>query len=503
MERLLGEARLAGDALSKSFDGVQVLHGVDIAVAPGELRALLGENGAGKSTLVKLLSGYEQPDAGHLLLDGKTVRLASPADAERHGIVLVHQELLLAAQLTVAENIFLGREKRRGPFLDRAAMRRIAAERLAELGSTAPPDAITGRLSIAERQMVQIARALLVPQRVIILDEPTAVLTPHEVGALFRALAALKAQGVAILYISHRLSEVAAIADTVTVLRDGQHVTSRPAAGLTEHEMARLMVGRDMASLFPPRAPSPSATPAALEVEHAHVPGFVETASFSIAPGEILGLAGLVGAGRTELFEGLLGLRPARSGRVSVRGAVTRLGSPRAGSAAGIVYLTEDRKGKGLLLGRDLPTNLTLPAPFRRGLLLDGAREAAAMAEARKEYDIRAGRNGVLAGQLSGGNQQKLMLARSTLNNPGVLIVDEPTRGIDVGTKSQIYRLLASLAASGVAVIVISSEMAELIGLCHRVLVMRRGRLVADLPGDGLTEDDIILHATGVGEQAA
>ena len=493
--------RFAGTGLSKSFGGVPVLRRVDIAVRPGELRAVLGENGAGKSTLMKILSGYEQPDEGEILLDGSQVRFADPNDAERQGVVLVHQEQLLAGQLTVAENLFLGRERRRGPFLDRAAMRGIAVERLAALGCAVPPDALVGRLSIAERQMVQIARALLVPHRVVILDEPTAVLTPHEVDSLFRTIQRLKESGTAILYISHRLSEVEALADEVTVLRDGARVIDRPAAGLSQLEMARLMVGRDMSTLFPERAPPPSG-PVALSVAHARVPGFVEDASFDLRAGEILGFAGLVGAGRTELFEGLLGLRPATVARVELFGAPAAIGSPRAGLAAGVVYLTEDRKGKGLLLRRDMATNLTLASPFSRFGLLDAAREDAALEQARTAFDIR-GRPSSLAGQLSGGNQQKLMLAKSVLTKPRVLIIDEPTRGIDIGTKAQIYRFIAALAAAGTAVVVISSEMQELIGLCHRVLVMRRGRIVAERAGEGLTEDEIVVHATGVGERAA
>lgn len=493
---------LAADKIAKSFGAVQVLHGIDLAVAPGELRAILGENGAGKSTLMKILAGHEQPDEGRILLDGAAVRFSSAVNAERQGVVLVPQEQLLAGQLTVAENLFLGRELRRGPFLDQTAMRRIATERLAALGCTASPNATVGRLSIAERQMVQIARALMVPHRVVIFDEPTAVLTPHEVQALFRVLATLKAQGAAMLYISHRLAEVEAIADSVTVLRDGRHVISRSATGLTQHEMARLMVGRDMSTLFPPRPPPPSAEPA-LAVTDATVPGFVEHASFAVAPGEILGFAGLVGAGRTELFEGLIGLRPAQVGRVEVDGTITVISSPRAALAAGIAYLTEDRKGKGLLLGRDMPTNLTLASPFRRHLLLHLARERDAMRTAERDFDIRAGRPDLLAGHLSGGNQQKLMLAKSMLTAPRILIVDEPTRGIDIGTKAQIYRFVAALAAKGTAVVVISSEMAELIGLCHRVLVMRRGRIVTELASEDLTEDRIVVHATGVGELAA
>nr|WP_321986723.1 sugar ABC transporter ATP-binding protein [uncultured Lichenicoccus sp.] len=497
-------AVLAADGLGKSYVGVPVLSEVSLSVHPGELRAVLGENGAGKSTLMKLLSGHLQPDHGRVLLDGEPVRFANPMQAEALGIVLVHQEQLLAEQLTVAENLFLGRELRRGLLLDRTRMHALAAERLEALGCHADPAAAVARLSIAERQMVQIARALLVPRRVVILDEPTAVLTPHEVEALFRAVLALKQAGVALLYISHRLAEVAMIADHVTVLRDGRLVVSRPALGLGELEMARLMVGRDMSTLFPPKPPAPVTPEApALQVRRARVPGHVVEASFSLQRTEILGFGGLVGAGRTELFEGLIGLRPAQVEQVMVHGETLAHRSPRAALRAGIAYLTEDRKGRGLLLRQPLATNLTLVAPFQRFGLLDAAREHAAMGQARHDFDIRAGRFSALAGQLSGGNQQKLMLAKTMLSHPRILVIDEPTRGIDIGTKAQIYRFIAALAASGTSIVVISSEMQELIGLCHRVLVMRHGHIVAELEGDAMTEDAIVVHATGVGERAA
>jgi ribose transport system ATP-binding protein len=360
------------------------------------------------------------------------------------------------------------------------------------------------RLSIAERQMVQIARALLIPHRVVILDEPTAVLTGIETTALFRVIAELKARGVGILFISHRLAEVAAIADRVTVLRDGRHVATCPAAGLSQHEMAWLMVGREMSALFPDKPPPPPGSPV-LEVDGASVPGFVREAGFVLRRGEVLGFAGLVGAGRTELFEGLLGLRPARIDRIMIDGRARHLHTPRAAMEAGIGYLTEDRKGKGLLLRHGLGFNLTLAAEHRLGRLplVDEAAEQTALTRALDDFDIRAGRRDMLAGQLSGGNQQKLLLARTMLRRPRILIIDEPTRGIDIGTKAQIYRFIAGLARDGVSCVIISSEMQELIGLCHRILVMRAGRIVAELQGEEMTEQNIVMHATGVAERAA
>jgi ribose transport system ATP-binding protein len=495
---------LAAESLRKSFGAAPVLIDLSLTLYSGEVHAIIGENGAGKSTLAKLLAGHEQPDHGRVLLDGEPTRFSGPADAEHRGIVLVHQELLLAGQMTVAENLFLGRERRRGPFLDRTAMRISTAQHLARLGCAIHSDMRVDRLSIADRQMVQITRALLIPHRAVIFDEPTAVLTPVETAALFRVIAELKASGTGILFISHRLAEVAAIADRVTVLRDGRHVATHPAVDLSQPEMARLMVGREMSALFPDKPPAPTG-PVVLEISGASVPGFVADAGFSLRAGEILGFAGLVGAGRTELFEGLLGLRPARIGKVLLEGCPHSLPNPRAAIEAGIGYLTEDRKGKGLLLRHDLAFNLTLAAEHRlRGLpLVDAAREHAALSRALGDFDIRVGRHDALAGQLSGGNQQKLLFAKTMLRQPRILVIDEPTRGIDIGTRAQIYRFIASLARDGVSCVIISSEMQELIGLCHRILVMRAGRIVAELQGEEMTEHTIVMHATGVAEPAA
>ncbi|HTJ92163.1 MAG TPA: sugar ABC transporter ATP-binding protein [Pararobbsia sp.] len=493
-------AAFRAERVGKSFGPVTVLRDIDLAVRAGEVHAVLGENGAGKSTLVRILSGHYQPDAGQLWLDGKPIVFRTPVDAEAHGVVLIHQEILLADSLTVAQSLFLGRELRRGPLVDDRRMRAIAAERLAELGCHASPDARVRDLPIADRALVQIARALLEPHRVVIFDEPTAVFTPHEAQVLFSIIGKLKAAGTAIIYISHRLNEIEQIADTVTVLRDGRHVVTRPAAGMSQIDMARYMVGRDMSQLYPEKPPLPPPdAPVVLEVRDAVVPGHVEHASFTLRQGEVLGFAGLIGAGRTELFEGILGLRAARIGAVEVDAKPQRFGGARDAFKAGIAYLTEDRKGKGLLLNQTLVPNLTLAAldDFCRGPLLDRAREQQGYTDAQARFDIRAGRRDLLARQLSGGNQQKLLLAKMLLVDPSIVVIDEPTRGIDIGTKSQIYAFIAALAASGKACVVISSEMQELIGLCHRVIVMRAGQIVGEVSGDGLTEDDIVVLATG------
>jgi ribose transport system ATP-binding protein len=490
---------LEGRHLSKSFGPVEVLSDVSVALAAGEVHAVVGENGAGKSTLMKILAGHLAPSRGAIAIDGHEIVFAGPVDAERHGIVLVHQEILLAPHLTVAQNIFMGRElKVAGISVNDREMNHQAAEAVHALGADIPPTTVVSRLSIAQRQLVQIARALHVPHRVAIFDEPTASLTPFETEAVLNVIRDIKAKGVAVLYISHRLTEVAAIADRVTVLRDGKHIATRNAAELTPLEMARLMVGRDVSRLYPERPPEPTGEPI-LEVKSLDVPGFASDASFAVRPGEILGFAGLIGAGRTELLEGTVGLRPHR-GEIRFKGAPVTFHSVRDSMRRGIVYLSEDRKGKGLLLNRDLPTNLTLAAlsHFVRGPVLDRGKENEALGKAIDEFDIRAARRDMLAGQLSGGNQQKLLLAKMMLLDPDVIIIDEPTRGIDIGTKQQIYKFIAELAARGKAIIVISSEMQELIGIAHRILVMHHGKIVGEVSGEAMTEDEIVVYATGV-----
>jgi len=499
----VGAPLLEAVGLSMSFGPVEVLKEVSLDVRAGEVHAIIGENGAGKSTLMKLLAGHLQPSKGELRIDGETVTLSGPVDAERRGIVLVHQEILLAPDLTVAQNVYLGRELGKGMVMDDRAMNEGARRAVRDLGADIDPNAVVGRLSIAQRQLVQIARVLLVPHRVVIFDEPTASLTPIETEALLKVIADIRARGAAVLYISHRLPEVKEIADRVTVLRDGRLVTTRQASELEPVDMAKLMVGRDVAKLYPDHQAA-SARETVLEVEDFSVPGFAQHASFRLGKGEILGFAGLVGAGRTELMEGIVGLRPGR-GTVRLNGQPVHFANVDGSLKAGIVYLSEDRKGKGLLLAKDLRTNLTLAslARFVRGLQIDRARETAALDKAIAEFDIRTGRKDLLAGQLSGGNQQKLLLAKMMMLDPAIVIIDEPTRGIDIGTKEQIYKFIAQLAEEGRSIIVVSSEMPELIGICDRIVVMRAGSVVGEVTGDDMTEDRIVVLATGVKTQEA
>jgi len=491
------------DHVSKSFGPIEVLSDISLALMPGEVHAVIGENGAGKSTLMRILSGHLPPTKGTLYFHEREKRFTGPVEAEHEGIVLVHQEILLAEDLTVAQNLFLGREIRRFGFVDDGSMREKTRTILSELGVSIDPDTEVRRLSIADRQLVQIARALLVPHRVVVFDEPTAVLTPVEAESLFEIIRRLRRQGVAVLYISHRLNEVKAIADRVTVLRDGRLVGTLDIDGLEPIEMARLMVGRDMSKLYPEK-PSAGSDDVVLRVRDVAVPGYVERASFDLKRGEILGFGGLIGAGRTELFEGIVGLRPC-SGSVTLNGKPVHFTNGRDAMAAGIAYLSEDRKGKGLLLQQNLRVNLTLAAleRFSHGSLVDVAKEEVALDDAIRDFDIRARQRDMLAGQLSGGNQQKLLLAKMMLIEPRIVVIDEPTRGVDIGTKEQIYRFIAALAEEGRAVVVISSEMQELIGLCHRVLVMRAGQVVGEVGASELSEDAIVFLATGVHEERA
>ncbi|WP_219209330.1 sugar ABC transporter ATP-binding protein [Variovorax boronicumulans] len=515
---------VAFDQIVKAFGPVQVLHGVSFALEPGRVYGLLGENGAGKSTLMKILAGYEQPTGGVLHINGQPQQFASSRDAEALGIVLIHQEFNLAEDLSVAQNIFLGHEKKMSPLgrlfkaavprgeqgslgrpgdslkgwlLDDAAMERDAAAALAAVGLQVDPRTKVRRLIVAEKQLVEIAKAIARRARLLIMDEPTATLTPGETERLFKLIAQLRADGVTIVYISHKLDEVEQVTDDVIVMRDGRFVTRSLTAEVTRHQMANLMVGRELADLYPPRDAVVRDVAPAMQVRHFSVPGWAQDASFEVRPGEILGFAGLVGAGRTELFEGLMGLRPG-SGTVEMLGRPVALRNPRDAARHGFTYLSEDRKGKGLHVHFGLRQNLTLMALERYAQpWLKPDAERAALAEAVKDYGIRTGDLDARASSLSGGNQQKLALAKVLQPRPKVVVLDEPTRGVDVGAKRDIYFLIQRLAREGLAVIVVSSELMELIGLCHRVAVMRAGRLVTTLDADHLTEEELIAHATG------
>ncbi|WP_134724379.1 sugar ABC transporter ATP-binding protein [Paracoccus luteus] len=487
---------LALQSVTKRFGPVEVLHGVDLALNAAEVHALIGENGAGKSTIMKILGGYLAPTTGQVLLDGRPAAFRSGPEAEAAGVVVIHQEFNLVPDLTVAGNIFLGRELTRGPRLDHAAMRARAGELLARLDTAIRPDARIRDLSVPDRQMVEIAKALSRNARVLIMDEPSAALTHREVDALYAQVDRLRAEGVALMFCSHRLDEVARLADRITVLRDGAVVRRARRGELSEDAMATAMVGRELRDVFP--AKDTASAEELLRVDALSVPGVVHDASLTLRRGEVLGIAGLVGSGRTELAEAIAGLRPA-TGRISVAGRETRVRTPRDAAAAGIAYLTEDRKEAGLLLDKPLAENLTLSALDRLGFRIDRANESRLMAQATRDFDIRAASAGMPAGALSGGNQQKLLLAKTMLPEPRIVLIDEPTRGIDVGTKQQIYHFVRALARDGKGVIVISSELPEVMGLADRVLVMRQGRVAGEVAGDAITEEAVVRLAMGLG----
>jgi len=482
----------------KSFGPVEVLHGVNLDLRAGEVLALIGENGAGKSTTMKILAGYQPATSGTILLDGEEVTFGSLHDGEEAGIVMIHQEFNLAEQLTVEQNIFLARELRRGPFLDKRKMRELTRGYLDRVNCRVDPDNKVSALSNSDKQMVEIAKALSRDARVLIMDEPTAVLTGSETQVLFDQVRRMTAQGTAVLFTSHKLGEVAEIADHVTVLRDGSVVQDSRATEITEDGMATAMVGRDVSDLYPAKVGRPGEV--MLSVRGLTVPGHARNVGFELRQGEILGVAGLIGAGRTEAFEGLCGLRPASAERIEIAGREVTIKKPRDALDHGLCYLTEDRKLRGLLLDKTMRVNLTLQALDRfGGWMIDRAAEDRALDKAIDEFDIRAGRRTMAVGNLSGGNQQKLLLAKIMQSEPAILIADEPTRGIDIGTKQQIYAFLRDLAAKGHAVVVISSEMQEVIGLADRVLVMRTGEVAGTLTGDEMTEDAIVRLAVGLG----
>jgi inositol transport system ATP-binding protein len=482
--------------LRKDFGGQTVLHPTSVDFRPGEVHALMGENGAGKSTLMKVLAGLYRPDGGHVEWRGARAVFASPHDALVAGIAMIHQELMPIPDLTVAENITLGIEPC-GRFgrIDRPAQLRRAKELLQELESEIDPSRLMRSLTVAQTQVVEIAKALGRQADVILMDEPTAALSDHEVAALFRAIARLKARGVAIVYTTHKMDEVFRLADRISVLRDGRLVGTAPANELDPTRLISLMVGREMADVFPKR--SLPADEILLEVAGLTREPAYRDVSFQVRRGEVVALAGLMGAGRTEVVSALYGLQPASSGAIHFKGKPLSVRSPQDALSAGIGMVTEDRKGLGLIPALGVDQNITLTAlrSLCRGQLIDHRAEASVVGAKIEEFAVKASRPSQPIAQLSGGNQQKALLARCLLGDPDLIILDEPTRGIDIGAKAEIYALIQKLARAGKGVLLVSSELPEVLSLAHRIVVLRRGSVAAMIDACETDQETVLRHA--------
>ncbi|MBD2070237.1 sugar ABC transporter ATP-binding protein [Leptolyngbya sp. FACHB-671] len=511
--------------ISKSFHGVYALRDVSLTIFPGEIHALMGENGAGKSTLMKILAGAYTADTGEVQINGETVRIADPNDARKAGITLIYQELNVAPNLTVTENIFMGHERTKAAtFLQRDQMRQEAAALLKSLGAGFGEDALVSTLSIAEQQQIEIARALKDKSRILVMDEPTAALSDRETEQLFRLIGQLRDDGIAIIYISHRMAEVYRLADRVSVLRDGEYVGTLEKSEISSERLVQMMVGRALGDFYEHKSHSSSRTSAdslvdssgeaiapsspsapVLEVKGLADGRKVQPASFELYAGEIVGLAGLVGAGRTELARLIFGADPATAGEVFLNGKKLHISSPKDAIANGIAYVPEDRKDQGLFLEMTSRQNITMNVLGKRstaGVMNFGVLKQIA-ADAINNLGIRVASPATRAIDLSGGNQQKLLVARWLAINPKVLLLDEPTRGVDIGAKSEIYRIISDLAAQGVAILMISSELPEIVGMSDRVLVMREGHLVGEVggtTGTKITQENIMAYATGAKE---
>jgi ABC-type sugar transport system ATPase subunit len=494
MSEAVPALRMSG--ISKSFPGIRALTEVTLEVAAGEVHAIVGENGAGKSTLMKILAGIYQPDEGTIQLQGETVRIAGPIDARKRGIGMVYQELNLVPDLTVAENITLGSPPSRFGVVDRKALRARADEVLAELGAKVGADDLVGSLPVSQQQLVEIAKAYASSPRIIVLDEPTSSLSENEAQALFRVVQRMKDAGIAVIYISHRLREVIDLADQVTVLRDGRLVETRPAAGITAADMIRLMVGRDLTDVFPKR--EVPIGDVVLQVRGLTRAGHFENVDLDVRAGEIVGLAGFVGAGRTEVARSIFGLDRADGGTILVKGEQVNVRDPHAAVEAGIAYVPEDRKRDGLVPQLSVKDNISLAVlsdVATAGWIRRGAERRLATEKAR-ELGVSPPVIDRRVDTYSGGNQQKVVFAKWLATRPEVLILDEPTRGVDVGAKADIHTIIGELAASGTAILMISSELPEVLAVSDRIYVLHEGRVSAELPR-GASEHEVMHAATG------
>jgi rhamnose transport system ATP-binding protein len=495
----MGDVLLQALGVSKAYAGVHALRGASFELRGGEVHAMVGENGAGKSTLVKVITGAVEADGGQVTVDGTPVLRHTPRRARSLGIAAIYQQPALFAELTVAENIAMGRE-RHGPFhrVDWRERRRRAEDLLAQVGARIDPDREAGELSMPQQQLVEIARALGASARILIFDEPTASLSEQDTENLFALIRRLRGQGVGMVYISHRLEELPVIADRVTVLRDGQTIDTRPMAGVSREQLIQLMVGRELSAVFPKRGVAQGDVVLELRGLGSRAAGLRDV-SLQVRAGEIVGMAGLVGAGRTELARTVFGLAPADEGEILLRGQPRRWQTPADAIAAGIAYLPEDRRRHGVILDMAISHNITLASLDRlsRPSGLDFGRERTIAADYVRRLGIKAPAVFVPVATLSGGNQQKVALSRWLETSPGVLILDEPTQGVDVGAKSEIHALMVELAAQGTAILMISSEMAEILGMSDRIAVMRGGTLAGILPRAEATQERILALALG------
>ena len=497
---------LAVTGIQKSFPGVQALAGVDLEVRAGEIHALVGENGAGKSTLTKIIAGVQSADSGEIKLNGQTVHWQGPAQAKAAGIHVIYQEFVLFPHMSVAENVFLGRMPRnRLGMLDHRSAEKRAAEILTRLGVTLDVRQPVGGLTVADQQMVEIAKAMIDTPKVLILDEPTAVIAGREVELLFDRLRKLRDEGVAIVYISHRLEEIFTLCDRLTVIKDGRWIATRSVGSVTRDELITLMVGRDLSHLFPPHDHPPQAPEVVLAASDIRLGTRVRGCSIELRSGIITGLAGMVGSGRSELAMAIFGGLPMDSGTVTIAGQTFRTMSPERAIGLGIGFVTEDRKGQGLAMLQTVGANITAASlnSVRRGPFLDNDRERQLADRDIGSYQIACRGPATPVATMSGGNQQKVLIARWARACRRVLILDEPTRGVDVGARTEIYRIMRNLATEGVAILMISSELPEVVGMSDRVYVMREGVITGLLETGSITEETVMDLATHDRQAAA
>jgi ABC-type sugar transport system ATPase subunit len=499
------QALLSLQNITKTFPGVRALNDVSIEVKAGEIHGLLGENGAGKSTLMKVLNGVYQADNGEILWQGKPVKITSPHDAQNVGISMIHQELALVPYLDVGKNIYLGREPKGllPGMVNWGKMYRDANALVNELGLQVDVRRAVRFFSIAQQQMVEVAKALSLDAQLIIMDEPTSSLTDREVETLFDQMRQLRERGVAIIFISHRLEEIFTICDRVTVLRDGEWVATNDVQDITPDTLIQQMVGREVSQIYEQRSDAPS-DEVILSVQNLSRRNVVRDVSFELRKGEVLGIAGLVGAGRTEMVEAIFGVHPATSGEIILDGEHVKMTRPDKAIQKGIGFVTEDRKGQGLFPILNVASNIGMGklGEMVRPLFIHWGKVYNLANDFIKRLDIRTPSADQLVGNLSGGNQQKVIIARWLSLNPKVLILDEPTRGIDVGAKSEIYRLIHRLAGQGMGILMVSSELPELLGVCDRILVMHEGRLSGEFDPQAATQDDLMTAATGTYQEA-